>query len=184
MTIQFKTIVADPPWQYNNKNTGGSMNSGSANKYSTLSINEICNLVVNIDNNYIPIQELSEKNSVLFLWTTTPFLKESFTVLESWGYKHKTSIYWIKTGKLLLGHYFRGQVEIVHVCVKGKIKPFKQTKPNVIYEKPRGHSKKPEQFWTLIEPIIQQFDLNPKIELFSREIRAGWYGWGDEYPST
>lgn len=181
--MKYTTIVADPPWQYRNKNTGGSMISGSANKYPTLSLDEICNLTVDLNNENIPIQDLSEKNAVLFLWTTTPFLKESFAVIESWGFKHKTSLYWIKTGRLLMGHWFRNQVEVCHVCIKGTITPFRKAIPNTIYSKPTKHSRKPNEFWDLIEPIVIQYNLNPKIELFSRELRNGWDGWGLDYPT-
>ena len=38
---KYKVIVADPPWQYRNKNTGGSMKSGSSAKYPTMSLEEI-----------------------------------------------------------------------------------------------------------------------------------------------
>lgn len=40
--MKFQVIYADPPWEYRNKKTGGSMKSGSLSKYETLTVEEIC----------------------------------------------------------------------------------------------------------------------------------------------
>ena len=55
----YRAIVADPPWAYRNKKTGGSMRSGSAAKYHTLSIDEL---------KAIPVSDIAVKDSILFLW--------------------------------------------------------------------------------------------------------------------
>lgn len=166
---KYSVIVADPPWQYRNKNTGGSMKSGSSAKYPTMSLGEICAL---------PIPAICEKDCVLFLWGTTPLADYPMEVMKRWGFRYKTKIYWHKTQNLGLGYWFRGQVEECLVGIKGNVKAFRLQKPNFIQSKVRDHSRKPEEFFQLIEPAIQ--NINPKIELFARQQREGWDSWGNE----
>ncbi len=166
---KYKCIVADPPWTYNNVNTGGSLNSGSRAKYPTLSLAEIC---------LLDIKSISDNDSVLFLWATTPLLPDAFSVMKMWEYTYKTTIYWRKIMSLGMGYWFRGQIELCLVGIHGKVKAFRCQKPNFIQCKVRKHSQKPEEFFQLIEPICEQHNLNPKIELFAREKRGGWDSWG------
>jgi len=168
--MKFKTIVADPPWTYNNKNTGGSMKSGSSAKYSTMSIEKICNM---------PVKNISDKDSCLFLWATTPLLPEAFEVMKAWGYKYKTAIYWRKIMSLGMGYWWRGQVELCLFGIRGKIKAFRCQKCNIIQSKVRKHSQKPEEFFELIEPVVPA----PRIELFARERRKGWASLGFDIDS-
>lgn len=166
--MKYKTIVADPPWQYRNKRTGGSMKSGSAQKYETMSTEEICNLEI--------IKEISDKDCVLFLWATIPMLPDAFRVLKAWGFNYKTAIIWRKIMSLGMGFWFRGQCEVCLMGIKGKIKAFRCQKSNFIQSKVRKHSQKPEEFFELIESII----LYPAIELFARQKRKNWDTWGNE----
>jgi N6-adenosine-specific RNA methylase IME4 len=168
---RYQVIVADPPWEYRNKKTGGSMKSGSVAKYPTMPLGEICGLNV---------PEISEKNAVLFLWGTTPLADYPFVVMKSWGFKYKTKIYWRKVMSLGMGYWFRGQVEECLVGIKGKVPAFRCQRPNIIQSKVRKHSQKPEEFFQLIEPELSRCGLDSKIELFAREPRAGWNSWGNE----
>lgn len=171
--MKFKVILADSPWEYSNKRTGGSMISGADEKYNTLSLDELCKL---------PVKEVSDKNSVLFLWVTTPLKYEiaQSGLVEEWGFTYKTTIYWRKIMSLGLGFNFRGQVEECWMCTRGKIKPFRTQLPNIIESKVRKHSQKPEEFFQMIEPSLDKFKLNPRLEMFSRTIRPGWYAIGNE----
>ena len=164
---RYRALVVDPPWQYRNKNTGGSMKSGASAKYPTMSLEEICAL---------PVPNICERDAVLFLWGTTPLAEYPFEVMKAWKFKYKTKIYWHKTGNLGLGNWFRGQVEECLVCVRGDVKAFHLQKPNFIQSKAREHSRKPEEFFQLIGPAVE--NINPKIELFARERRTGWDCWG------
>ena len=164
---KYQVIYADPPWSYKNKKTGGSMVSGSMAKYSTMSLQDICNL---------SIQDIADKNSVLFLWVTVPLIEEGFEVLNAWGFKYKTMITWRKIMSLGMGYWYRGQTEHLLLGVKGKVKAFRIQKPNFIQCKVGKHSQKPQEFRELIEMT----GLNPKIELFAREKTEGWDVWGNE----
>jgi len=167
---KYKTILADPPWTYNNKRTGGSMLSGSAQKYPVMSLKEICDL---------PVAEISDKDSVLFLWSTIPLIEYGFEVMKSWGYQYKTTIVWKKITHLGMGFWFKGRVEVCLFGIKGKIKPFRYQKANFIQSKPGKHFEKPQEFFDLIDPIAPL----PKIELFARTKREGWDCWGNEVES-
>ena len=87
MDKKYKLLYVDVPWCYRNKNTGGSMKSGSQNKYPVMTTEDVCNL---------PINKIADKDSVLFLWVTCPMMEEGLKVMNAWGYKYKTKIYWRK----------------------------------------------------------------------------------------
>jgi len=168
---KYKCILADPPWSYENKKTGGSLNGGAEQQYQTMPLDEICDMEV---------KRISEKDSCLFLWATTPLLPEGLEVLKSWGFKYKTAIYWRKIMSLGMGYWFRGQVELCLLGVRGNLKAFRSQEPNFIETRVRKHSQKPDHLYGIIETL----NLDPKIELFARENREGWDVWGNQIPST
>ena len=168
---KYQIIYADPPWSYRNKKTGGSMTSGSENKYPTMSLDEIANM---------PTKDIADKNSVLFLWATVPLLSESFYVMNAWGYKYKTMLTWRKIMSLGLGFWFRGQCEHLLMGVRGKIKAFKLQESNFIQCKALGHSRKPKEFRELIDRAVKNINPCNKIELFARGKAEGWDSWGDQ----
>jgi site-specific DNA-methyltransferase (adenine-specific) len=169
----YNVISADPPWEYRSKKTGGSMQSGACQKYPTMTLEELCDL---------PVKTIAAKNAVLFLWITTPLKVEIIEsgLLKKWGFKNKTSLYWIKEGRLGLGYWWRGSVEEVLFCTRGKIPSFREPLPNVITSKVGRHSEKPAEYWNKIEPVLSRVNLNNRIELFSRKPRPGWDAFGNE----
>ena len=173
---KYQIIYADPPWSYKNKkvfgkfkNKNGYIDGGCLSKYSTMDLIDICNL---------PIRDISDKNAILFLWTTTPFLEDCFKVVSAWGFKFKTALYWRKIMSLGMGFWFRGQVEILIVAIKGKVKAFHSQKPNFIQTRALRHSEKPDEFRKLIEEVTNEYP--DKIELFARQQADGWDVWGNE----
>ena len=174
--MKYKVIYADPPWSYKNKKTGRTNGnqpegSGAHTKYPTMSLDEI---------KALPIKNISEKNSILFLWATVPLLPEAFEVMESWGYRYKTMITWHKIMSLGMGYWFRGQTEHLLLGVKGNIKAFRQQVPNFYQSKTLRHSEKPEYFRELIDKAIPETN---RIELFARKKTEGWDVWGNEVES-
>lgn len=168
---QYNVIYADPAWSYKNKNTGGSFKSGSNAKYETMSIENICNL---------PVEDISAKNCVLFLWGTVPLLPDAFKVMEAWSFKYKTMITWRKIMSLGMGFWFRGQCEHLLFGVKGNVKAFRLQESNFIQCKALRHSEKPPEFRALIERATKNMEQKNKIELFARETFDGWDAWGNE----
>lgn len=168
---KYNVLYIDPPWSYKNKNTGGSMKSGAANQYPTMTIEELCNL---------PIKNIAEKDSVLFLWAVVPLLPEALLVMSSWGYKYKTALFWWKIMSLGMGYWFRGQVEILLMGVKGKVKAFRCQKRNIFQIKVGKHSEKPEEFRKLIEEATKNMPDRKMIELFARKQVDEWDSIGND----
>lgn len=161
MGKKYQIIYCDPPWSYRNKRTGGSMNSGSDAKYPTMKFEDIYNL---------PVQRIADDNSVLFLWATVPLLPDALEVLYNWDFDYKTAIFWRKIMSLGMGFWFRGQVELCLVGVRGKVKPFRLQKPNFLQTKALRHSEKPSE----VRYLIEATNLFPRIELFARQKVDGW----------
>ena len=157
---KYQIIYADPPWKYRDTaefKKFRPIGFGAVFHYPVMPTDDICKME-------IP----SDKDSILFLWATTPFLEDAFRVMNSWGFKYKTALYWDKIN-MGTGHYFRGQVEVLLVGIKGKIKAFHKQIRNLISEKKTRHSKKPQIFYE----IINSLDYKNKIELFARQQTPG-----------
>lgn len=176
---RFKIIYADPPWEYESKKTGGSMKSGAAQKYPTMSLEELCQMSVRNCRDIV-------SGSVLFLWVTTPLKYDIVKsgLVESWGFEYKTTIYWRKIMSAGLGYWFRGQVEECWLCTSGKVKPFGLQIPNFIQSHVEKHSKKPREMRSIITEVSNKFDLKPCLELFSRDKIEGWDVWGNQVPES
>ena len=165
----FRVIYADPAWSYNDKQDTPQL--GGANKhYDTMSLKSLCEL---------PVKEITEKDSVLFLWVTSPLLEDSFKVVNSWGFKYKTSFIWNKL-KHNMGHYNSVRHEILLVCTKGSCTPDNKKLYNSVQsiERNNNHSEKPIDFLNIIDDL---YNYGNKLEMFCRKIKKhNWYGWGNE----
>src|SRR5262245_30060895 len=93
---RFRTIVADPPWRYDQSPRGA-----VAHHYPTMSLDEI---------QALPVRDLAEDNSHLHLWTTHSFLREAFCVMEAWGFSYRSIFVWVKP-TLGNGQYWRAAAE-------------------------------------------------------------------------
>ena len=72
---KYRVIYADPPWQYSN--TMAPEFVEQADHYPTMTPAEISAL---------PVEALAEDNAVLFLWATSPILREALDVMRVWGF--------------------------------------------------------------------------------------------------
>lgn len=163
----YDVIYADPPWQYSNTLWPGA----AEDHYPTLSIEELCNIK-------IPAAD----DAVLFLWVTNPFLRDAFQVVDAWGFEYKTNIVWVKTAleRPGTGFWLRGRHELLFICGRGSFVP------NQVGQEPIGsvisadvgeHSKKPEIVYGIIERMYPE---GKYLELFARNERINWTGWGNE----
>ena len=165
----FRVIYADPAWSYNDKQDTPQL-GGAAKHYDTMSINELCKL---------PVNNISEKNSILFLWVTSPLLEDAFKVVNAWGFKYKTSFIWDKV-KHNMGHYNSVRHEILLVCTKGSCTPDNKKLYNSVQsiERNNNHSEKPLEVLNIIDDL---YNFGNKLEMFCRTIKKeNWYGWGNE----
>ena len=173
--MSFNVLYIDPPYAYNNKNTGGNMRSGAASKYQTYSIDLLKN--INISN-------VCDKNSVLFLWATVPLILYAFELMKCWEFKYKTMLTWRKIPSLGMGYWFRGQTEHLLVGINGNINAFRCQKCNFIQSKVSKHSEKPEEFRELIELSTNKIENRQMLELFATKKVENWTSIGRDIDGT
>lgn len=163
---KYRIIYADPPWKYGN--VMPDYVTEQADHYNVMSISEICEL---------PVNDITQKNAVLFLWVTSPILEESFRVIKAWGFKYKTSFVWDKI-KHNMGHYNSVRHEFLLVCTRGSCTPdVKKLFDSVQSIERSEHSEKPERFREIIDTIYPNGN---RIELFARKETEDWEVFGDE----
>jgi N6-adenosine-specific RNA methylase IME4 len=159
---KYDVLVVDPPWEY--KRTYDPDASRVANPYPSMSLEEIKN--VNLPN---------AKDSILWLWSTQAYLYEAKNILEHWGYEYKATLVWNKDN-IGMGNWLRMQCEFCLLGIKGKPIYHNTKYRDIITEKGREHSRKPESFYNMVNDIC----IGTKLDYFSREKRKGWYSYGNE----
>lgn len=167
---KYKVIYADPPWQYGDKQKSN-RRGGCEKYYRTMSAKELMDMED-------VLKRISEKDSVLFMWVTSPFLFFGKELMEKWGFKYKSLFIWNKV-KHNMGHYNSVRHEFLLIGTKGKCTPENRKLFNSIQtiERSDKHSEKPERFREIIDTL---YPSGKRIELFSRKIVDGWHCWGDE----
>ncbi len=120
----------------------------------------------------------SAENAHLYLWTPNGMIPQALKVMESWGFKYKTCITWVKN-RSIFGYYFKGQTEQLLFGVKGKLSPLDRKQTTLLEGKIGKHSQKPKEVYKIIEKLSPI----PRIELFAREKTPGWDVWGNEVES-
>ena len=167
---KYNIIYADPPWRY-----WESGNKNQALHYTTMTIDEICDL---------PVKNIADDNCVLFLWVTYPILHEAFRVIESWGFKYSTAAFvWVKKNKqkdspfVGCGAWTRANSELCLLATKGNIMRLDASISQVVESPIEEHSKKPDIVRDLITRLVGEL---PRVELFCRNPAEGWDVWGNE----
>lgn len=173
---KFKTILADPPWQFQNRTGKVAPEHKRLNRYPTMKLEEI---------KALPVAEVADENSHLYLWVPNALLIEGLSVMEAWGFQYKTNIVWEKIRNdggpdgRGVGFYFRNVTELLLFGVRGShmrtLAPGR-SQVNLIRSKKREHSRKPDEMIELIEKCSP----GPYLELFARGQREGWTLWGNQ----
>tara|TARA_R100000808_G_scaffold9248_4_gene25482 strand:- start:807 stop:1364 length:558 start_codon:yes stop_codon:yes gene_type:complete len=171
---KYNIIYADPPWFFKTRSKKGEKKSAD-NHYSCMNINDIYNL---------PVKNIAEDNSFLFLWVTYPLLVEGVETIKRWGFTYKTCAFsWVKKNKVAdslfwgLGYWTRANNEICLLGTKGTPKRVSKSVHQVVVDRIKEHSKKPD---CVRDRIVQLCGDLPRIELFARQKTKGWDYWGDE----
>lgn len=173
---RFGTILADPPWQFQNKTGKVAPEHRRLSRYATLSLEDIRNL---------PVGETAAGVSHLYLWVPNALLPEGLAVMQAWGFKYKSNIVWHKIRKdggsdgRGVGFYFRNVTEMILFGVRGKNARTLEAgrrQVNYISSRKREHSRKPDEQY----PIIEACSPGPYLELFARGARKGWTAWGKQ----
>ena len=167
----YDVIVADPPWLFDLRSAKGEAKSPQA-QYACMSTRDIAAL---------PVGHLCSSDAWLFLWATAPMLPEAIDVMRAWGFQYKSRISWIKrtaTGKTRFGpgYVVRSRHEDVLIGAMGT-PPFTTALHSIFNGLAREHSRKPDEFY----PMIERFSPDARrAELFARQSRLGWTTWGLE----
>jgi N6-adenosine-specific RNA methylase IME4 len=173
---KFSTILADPPWQFQNRTGKMAPEHKRLSRYSTLDLQSIKD---------IPVQVSAEETAHLYLWVPNALLPEGLAVMDAWGFQYKSNIIWYKIRKdggpdgRGVGFYFRNVTEVLLFGIRGKgARTLQQgrSQTNIISTRKREHSRKPDEQYDLIEGC----SWGPRLELFSRGNRRGWTCWGNQ----
>jgi N6-adenosine-specific RNA methylase IME4 len=164
MSGRYRTILADPPWDIEQK--GG---RGAIAHYPLLNLDRIKQL---------PVSELAADDAHLWLWVTNATLRDGYDVAEVWGFTVRSPLTWVKF-RLGLGNYLRNATEHLLFATRGKAPVNFRSQPTWINAPVQDHSHKPEEQYALIERISP----GPYLELFARRRQPGWDAWGNEVPS-
>lgn len=173
--MEYKTILADPPWRFENRTGKMAPEHKRLNRYPTLSLTEI---------KEIPVHVVADTCSHLYLWVPNALLREGLEVMEAWGYKYKSNLVWHKIRKdggpdgRGVGFYFRNTTELVLFGVRGNMRTLApgRSQVNIIKTQKQEHSRKPDELYD----IIEQCSPGPFLELFARGTRKNWFSFGNQ----
>lgn len=176
---KYKLIYADPPWQFNNKNTGGSMKSGAASHYLTTGIEGLKKM---------PVNDIADDDCILVMWWVGSMPQEAIDLVRSWGFtlKNMNGFVWNKlTVKGLpffgMGFYSRAGSESAIIATKGKPKIQSRSVRAVGSYKVGKHSEKPQEFR---DKCVELAGDVPRLEMFARSAQKGWDVFGNEAPES
>src|SRR6476661_6440706 len=172
---RFGTILADPPWQFENRTGKIAPEHKRLNRYGTMTLEEICAL---------PVEDIAAEPSHLYLWVPNALLPQGLQVMDAWGFRYISNIVWEKVRKdgepdgRGVGFYFRNVTELILFGIRGSMRTLApgRRQVNLFKTRKEEHSKKPDELYRIIEACSP----GPFLELFARERRGGWTQWGDE----
>jgi N6-adenosine-specific RNA methylase IME4 len=185
----YRVILADPPWKF----IAGE--KGRPQHYSRLTKDELLKL---------PVSELAHPDGCwLFLWSKSPHTPQAFELARAWGFEFSGRAFvWVKLKKSIveppfiyelndalhtgMGFTTRKNAEDVWLFKIGRspraakdvreIMPWVAHENEAVFEPRREHSRKPEAVYRRIERLA----CGPRAELFARQRREDWDGWGLE----
>jgi N6-adenosine-specific RNA methylase IME4 len=173
---KFGTILADPPWQFQNRTGKVAPEHKRLSRYGTMTLDDIKEL---------PVASVAADIAHLYLWVPNALLPDGIAVMQAWGFQYKSNLVWHKIRKdggsdgRGVGFYFRNVTELILFGVRGKnartLKPGR-TQVNYLSSRKREHSRKPDEQYNLIEACSP----GPFLELFARGDRKKWITWGNQ----
>ena len=173
---KYRTILADPPWQFQNRTGKMAPEHKRLARYSTMTLAEIKS---------IPVNEVTDLKAHLYLWVPNALLPEGLEVMNAWGFEYKTNIIWEKVRKdgepdgRGVGFYFRNVTEVLLFGIKGAqnrtLAPAR-SQVNIVRSMKREHSRKPDEIISIIETCSE----GPFLEMFARGVREDWTLWGNQ----
>jgi N6-adenosine-specific RNA methylase IME4 len=173
---RFGTILADPPWQFQNRTGKVAPEHRRLSRYGTLELTDI---------KALPVQQAAADVAHLYLWVPNAMLADGLAVMEAWGFEYKSNIVWHKIRKdggpdgRGVGFYFRNVTELILFGIRGRhartLAPGRR-QVNFLATRKREHSRKPDEQYAIIESCSP----GPFLELFARGERRRWASWGNQ----
>lgn len=163
----FKTILADPPWDIQQK--GG---RGAEMHYDLMTLERI---------KAMPVGGLAAADAHLWLWVTNATLRDGYDVAEAWGFIVRAPLTWVKF-RLGLGNYLRNTTEHLLFATRGRAPVIFRAQPTWMNAPVQDHSHKPEEQYAIIERVSP----GPYLELFARRrpsSNSDWSVWGNQIDS-
>ena len=208
--MKYDIIVADPPWNFDDKLDMSSVKRGAESNYDVLNIETIKKL---------KISEIASDNSVLALWVPSSLLQEGLDTMKAWGFRQTQTHIWVKIknspfdfffkefkkkrelpiysliklglesfdfNEILgfgMGRLFRQTHEICLLGVKGKAYESLANKAqrSVHFDTNKKHSAKPE---ILQDRLEKMYPNSQKLEIFARRSRVNWTCIGLQSPES
>ena len=167
----YNLIVSDCPHDFENYSDAGTL-KGADPHYPVMSLEEIQDLRVG---------ELARGDCLLLYWGSGCMLPQHIETIAKWGFTFKSEMIWRKVtdnGKVRMrtGYRVRTMHEPILVATIGN--PKHKAFPSIFDGVAREHSRKPEEFYSLINEHCP--DLHLRADLFSAlQGRDGWEEWGD-----
>jgi N6-adenosine-specific RNA methylase IME4 len=187
---KYAAIAADPPWHFRARTAlqvGNWTSRRDAEKhYAVMGLEDI---------KAMPVKDLAAKDAHLFIWTTGPCLRQTFEVIEAWGFRYSAVAFtWVKFKRshnamqlrivptiesdlhVGLGLTTRKNAEFCLLARRGNARRIAKNVREIILSPVREHSRKPDEAYARVE----RYCTGPYLELFARAPRAGWDVWGNQ----
>jgi len=177
---KFGTILADPPWQFQNRTGKVAPEHKRLSRYGTMDLKSI---------KALPVSQAAANVCHLYLWVPNALLPEGLAVMQAWGFEYKSNLVWHKIRKdggpdgRGVGFYFRNVTELILFGIRGKnartLDPGR-SQVNFLATRKREHSRKPDEQY----PLIEACSPGPYLEMFARGERPNWAVWGNQADET
>ncbi len=172
---KYKLLYVDPPWQFTNKKTGGSMKSGAETQYPTMTLEQL---------KALDVPSICDDDCLLVMWWVGSQPQEAIDLCKAWGFtiKNMNGFVWNKLTKngnpfFGMGFYTRAGSESAIIATKGSPKIINHS-VRAVGNYPVGrHSAKPDEFRDACESLMGDV---PRLEMFARKRSPGWSVFGNE----
>ena len=204
---KYRAVVIDPPWPAAGYPSATWKQGPAAGccPGRARGVGHYCHKLVAHENFDYPLMSLEEiaaleipsilePDAVVFVWTINRFVRDAFTLLDTWGLAYKFQMAWVKPhGPKPVG-YPTYNLETVLVGTQGRAKflDTRDFRTGNLWEAPPNESPapgawgrqikacaKPEGFYELLRRVTPE----PRLDMFARRAIEGFDGWGNEAPT-
>jgi hypothetical protein len=87
---RFHTVLADPPWRFQNRTGKVAPEHRRLDRYGTMPLDEI---------KALPVGSIATETAHLYLWTPNALIGDALGVMAAWGFTYKGMLVWHKVRK-------------------------------------------------------------------------------------